>query len=985
MSTVAPRIGAGIRLLLMGCLLFWSSVALGQQADPIPNPKPAEPKYWTTNWELNDVDVGKLSDMLQSVGINVGVELQGTVSVDFEVGVPITSLRDPAAYRFDGSLASPSLVIDGVKLQELETEVTYRNGTATLQNLKSDVIDREQPTSVGRMEGEVSAKLVPRRYLEADLVVQDVPTAPIADLLAKYLGQNSAWLPQGGSVTGKANLSVPLATMDDIATYSLEGKLRGSGLRLGNLPPADFDVQQVQIANQRLTLEQFILTAGEGNGARSIRLLGNAGLSLVRRGAFHFEVMGDDVPVGDVLRLLANSSKADVSTLLEGKLDFRLSGQGELKQRMDESEWTIAGDVASPQLTVSGIDVGTLEHHVNWTPSELRITPIRNLADLPGSFRIGGLEAKYSILKESLVVEELKGTLFDGKFTGTAKLPFTETGIAVANLNVVGMKPKVTVRVGGRKLGLACRLEGDIDWRVPMNALDQPVQHSGQAELSFNDVTIGQSVVGNLAMFATASEGQLSIKADGALFDGSIQVATQADLEAADTWSDVPARLANTSLKMQSISIERALKSLLVLPPSISGVISGEVTILKWIQSDPMLLPDADIQLELSRLAYRSRPLSRSLRFVGNLKKKALHIQSFSGEYAGGDCRVNGQIQLLDNGVLYPRADLRVSVNRMHLSRGLWFLGGIADDYEGRASLSATIGGSLDSMRVRGNAEGRELVFYDLPLGKAHSAMIVEASLTRGSWKVRFPTIRSSQGGGRVEGELVLASSRSGGGGVDLLSRWHTRRVDFVRLTQQLGRSNSLAHGEITGDLTLNGKKIQGWDDLAGRFDFRLGRTQGGAIPGLLGVSRFLGPVSLVSETFDVGQVKGVIGAGAVQVDEFWIGSDTALVRADGKVFLRSGRMDLNALIATGDYRDIAANFTQLAQQYALRSWLPASAILDVSDLLRDRTLVVGLKGSFRDPIVVLRPVQTFREEAARFLLREGQRLALAGISASAD
>ena len=133
-----------------------------------------------------------------------------------------------------------------------------------------------------------------------------------------------------------------------------------------------------------------------------------------------------------------------------------------------------------------------------------------------------------------------------------------------------------------------------------------------------------------------------------------------------------------------------------------------------------------------------------------------------------------------------------------------------------------------------------------------------------------------------------------------------------------------------------------------------------------------------------MGEVKGLIGRGAITVDEFWLGSDTALVQADGKVYIRSGRMDLNATIATGDYGDVAANFAQLAQQYAFRSLLPASAILDISDLLLDRTLVVRVMGTLQDPIIRVQPVQTFREEAARFLLREGQRLIVAGITAGA-
>ncbi|MDA8745377.1 AsmA-like C-terminal region-containing protein, partial [Rubripirellula amarantea] len=333
---------------------------------------------------------------------------------------------------------------------------------------------------------------------------------------------------------------------------------------------------------------------------------------------------------------------------------------------------------------------------------------------------------------------------------------------------------------------------------------------------------------------------------------------------------------------------------------------------------------------------------------------------------------------------IHPRSDLWISANRIVLDRGLWFLGDVAEDYRGRGSLTATVNGYQESVRVRGSANGTDLSLFGLPLGKAHSGIAADANLTQMSWTLRFPSVRSTQGGGQVQGELALSSTRRGGRGVDLESRWRTRRVDFSKLTKQLGRSSSIAQGELTGDLTLNGKSIQSLDDLRGRFGFQLGQTRGASIPGLVGVSQFLGPISLVNQTFDVGEVNGVIGGGAITIDEFWIGSDTALVQADGKVFIRSGRMDLNALIATGDYRDIAADFSQLARRYALRSLLPTSAILDITELLRDRTLVVRVIGTVQDPIVRVQPIDTFREEAARFLLREGQRLIVAGVTAGA-
>ncbi|MCM2371113.1 AsmA-like C-terminal region-containing protein [Aporhodopirellula aestuarii] len=984
------------RYLLLTCLLAcFPTVSTAQQPrDPnaVPAnavPANAQPRYWTTNWSFEDINVGKLADRLDAIDIDIGVNLRGKVSVQFEVGIPVTSLGDAAAYRFDGTLTSPSLVVDGVLLKDLSTSVSYRDGMVTLENLSSLVIDQDESTkSPGYIKGRATAELVPREDVTAEIAINNLAVAPLADLLAKYLGQPQDTLPGEGTLSGNVKFRVPLNTAGDIATYQLDGNLSGRGLRVASLPAADFDFRRVRIQDETLLVDDFSLTAiANDRSGQSIRLLGNASFPLSSQGEFTVELFGDDIPVGTVAEWFVPRSDANAIPLVRGKVDFQITGNGKLAETIERSQWNIRGAIASPQLHVAGVDLGTIEHHVELTASEFNISPIRDLTNLPKSVRIGELKSRYSLSDEALTIEQVDATLFSGSLSGSANIPFSQSGIARANLSITAIKPRLQTFVAGRRLNVSATLDGDVDWQVPLAAVDQPSEHSGQAKLALSDVTIGEANIGSMRASASADTGDISFTANGRLFDGKITVATTAKMFADDRWSDLPLRLAATVFKFDDVSLDRLYEIATGTRLDLTGSASGEVNIVDWnpIGGKNATLPSADIRLALSRVSYRSRLLSRSMRLNSRLRNNALQIISLTGDYADGSARINGRVYLFDeHTTLRPRADLHISASRINLQHGLWFLGDAAGDFQGRASIAATVAGYQDSIRVRGNADGRDLVIYGMQLGNAHSGLTAEANVLRQSWKVRFASVRSSQGGGEVEGELSLASTRRGSGGVDLESRWHTRRVDFVRLTQQLGRSTSVARGEITGDLTLNGKSIQSVDDLNGRFRFALGQTRGSAIPGMVGVSRFLGPVSLVNQRFDVGEAKGFIGRGAITFDEFWVGSDSALVQADGKVFIRSGRMDLNALIATGDYRDIAANFAQLAQQYALRSLLPASAILDISELLRDRTLVVHVIGTVQDPVVRVQSVQTFREEAARFLLREGQRLILTGITAGA-
>lgn len=966
-----------------------------------PGPVKKGERYWTTKWSFDDVDVGQLANRLEAIGIQTGVDLEGNVSVRFNVGIPWTSLGDGAAYRFDGTLTSPRLIVDGVALKDLTTSINYRGGIASLENLRATVLDRrvERPGSQGEPNaGEVVAtahvELVPQGEVTADVRVEQLSLHSLSDLALKFLPDQTGFIPTAGQISTQFEMQVPLDSVGDLTTYELTGRASGRGIVLADLPPADLDIGSIQVNDQVLSLDKVSLTTkGEGSPSKSIRLTGDASIPLSGVGELQLNLSGDDVPTGTVATLL-NDRSSGVS-IVEGKVDFIINGRGQLNELMRDSRWTVEGMIASPQLIVGAVDLGTLEHQLRFTESELSLIPKRDPENLPDRFEIQRLESSYQISEQTLTLANLNAMIFGGRVSGSATFPLGSTGALTADVSIDNLQP--TVRVSpflDRQTQVTTTVSGELDWSVPFEKVADPSQHRGSASLQVASIEIGDTDVGHLSANLAASESEWSLTADGKLFDGTVHVETIAALEAGELWSNAVSRLRGTELTFDGIDLETLLSWFLKRRSELTGQLSGAIAIESFAKvstqpdgriangpaSPTALLPPMNVDLALQQLRYRSRLLSRSMRFQSQIQNGIIEVESLAGDYASGTFRAAGRVHLIDRQErFHPRADLRASISRVAIDRGLWFLNDLAESYQGRASGSVTIAGYGEAIRVRGSVDGRELVFYGLGLGDAHSGIRANGNLDRRSWNVLFPTIRSSVGGGQVDGELALSSTRRGGKGVDLESRWRTRRVDFFRLSTQLGKTTSLAQGEITGDLMVGGRSIQTVDDLAGRFRFRLEETRGAAVPGLIGISRLLGPISLTNQTFHEGEAKGIIGRGAVVMDEFWMASQDVLIRADGKVFLRSGRMDMETLIATGNYQDVAADFADLARQYALRALLPASAILDVSELLCDRTLVVSVRGTTVNPIVRLLPVETFREEAARFLLREGPRVILAG------
>ncbi len=969
-----------VSIICLSCCSFLLAASRCPAQDQPAPPKP-QPRYWSTQWSFDDIDAGKLVSRLSKIGIDLGVPLDGKVSVRFDVGVPWTSLGDAAAYRFDGTLRSPSLRVDSLRFDDLGANVIYRNGKVTLNKLHAS-LNTAQSDTPGVIDGSGTAALVPRGDASAKLKIENIDLSPVTDVVMKVGAKTTNSLVQAGRVSGDVQFTVPLDSISRIETYQLHGGAQGEALKLRGLPPASLSIRDVSIEAGTLNLPRFEITAKDA-AAETIQLLGSATLPLNGSGPFQFEIAGDDVPTQAVASLLQSTgteTPADGFSWVAGKLDFHGTGSGRFTAALPESQWDIHAAVASPGLRVAGVDLGVLEHDLELTPTKLSIAPKRPVDQLPDSVKIREVICDYQIGPDAVIIDALDAKLFGGQVEGSATLPSNGQDNLLADLHFSGIRPTIRLPVSASTPPeFTLSLAGDVKWRVPVTSLNQPAAHQGTARLRVDDMRLADESVGQLTLALSAQEGEISVRGEGEILDGTVRVNMAATTTPQDRWSDVIGRLHKSEIQLSDLSIGSLLSLVQTSRSDVSGKLSGTLsgTSLPTLGSVGEL---TRVEVDMTDLRYHQTLISRRLTARGGFDGRVLSIDSLVGDYAGGTIRTNGRLEIeqRDNG-LKLRTDLTARVAHMDLQRGLFFIPTVSDQLGGKASGTMRLSGHAQSLRVRGNIVARQLVVSKIPLGTAHSGLHYDIDVMTSRWKLRLPTITARVGGGSLEGDLEVSSSHRGVHGVNLSSRWKTRRVDFFRLSDQLGQANNLATGQITGEITLGGKSVRSIDDIAGRFRFRLGETRGGAVPGLVGAGRWLGPVSLATEKFDVGEARGVIGNGILTMDEFWLGSDAALVRADGRIFLKSKRLEMEALIATGDYRDVAYDVQQLAQRYLLRTLLPGSAILDISELLRDRTLVVRILGRIDHPIVRLQTAETFREEAARFLIRESGRLILVG------
>jgi translocation and assembly module TamB len=358
-----------------------------------------------------------------------------------------------------------------------------------------------------------------------------------------------------------------------------------------------------------------------------------------------------------------------------------------------------------------------------------------------------------------------------------------------------------------------------------------------------------------------------------------------------------------------------------------------------------------------------ARRVYASLRAQGDV----LIIDSVRGSFAGGQIDAAGRVALSDG-----RGTLQIRLGAINASRGLMFLSPNAENW-GAGILSGRLTLESDrTYRVRGAVVVRDSRVFGIPTGAAHASLVGSAERDLSRWSLSLHSIESAVDQGRLLGTANLRSSSARPGAFDLTSQWTARRLDFGRLLDEAGGSGrSYARGNMNGTLTLNGTGIRSAVDLTGRFNAELAGSQARAFPGLISAQAYLGAFSLAGTRFEEGGVRGTIGAGMARIEDFWLLSSRLQVLARGRIFLASGYMDMDAVIATGNFDLANVAITAIAEQLAVGAALPIAAIIRVNRFLSNRTLFVEVQGLISDPRLRLRPVDTLRQGARRFLVRE--------------
>jgi hypothetical protein len=158
-------------------------------------------------------------------------ELEGTVSTDLRVVVPLSTVNDPATYQVSGAVRSPRLLWQSVALEELSSDVEYSKGTLRLSDVSATTRE-DQRQQRGSISGSATVGVAPLAAIDLDLTATDVPL----ELLGDFVEQEQ--LPEGlASITIRAK--APIKKSQELAAWNVTGELSSPQVVMGKYEARD--------------------------------------------------------------------------------------------------------------------------------------------------------------------------------------------------------------------------------------------------------------------------------------------------------------------------------------------------------------------------------------------------------------------------------------------------------------------------------------------------------------------------------------------------------------------------------------------------------------------------------------------------------------------------------------------------------------------------------------------------------------------------
>ncbi len=688
---------------------------------------------------------------------------------------------------------------------------------------------------------------------------------------------------------------------------------------------------------------------------------GKASLRVAESIEFDAEFAANDFRTDEIGPLF----RIPFANLVVGKIDTRGTLSGRIDPSGEPQSIDLVLALASPGLSVGGLELGVIEHDLRLTTTGVSLVPrIADTEVTQSRSAIQSFRATYRLDPESIHLTDLDAELFGGSIRGIASVARDGNRDTTLELTWDDLKPvvKLPVPLANRMPTLTLSSSGQLNWMIRPSDRPFPAGHSGSFDARLDAIAIDAQDVGSAVLNLKLDAESIRAGLHGKMLGGEMSVEVDAPIDESVPLEHLPQRLQFRRFEFKNVSLQRLLTQATGRRTRFDGRLAGNVSVLS-------LQPDcnATSQIEVVGLTVNRKLISRGMTVAAKLNSNQLVITGARGVLAGGQIELDGQWTVGDGSKTMSGRLSRAEGNRLlipiHDDAQDWIGGKVS----GRVIIVGTGGGLAESVRMTGTVQTENGMAFGIPVGDGRSPIELSLDLQPLNWKLGLPVIKTDLARGRVRGDLVLSSASAGRSGTNIDSHWRLNHVDFESLLDETIGSSTFGQGNLSGDLTIAGRHVRDVKDISGQFRLNLGGTDAMAVPGLTTAGSFLGATSLMGVRFANGQAVGRLHKGRLLLNQLALTSDRVTVQASGSIGIIDQRLDVDAVISTGSFQ----GQNVLLRQFGVNAFRSAIPLGHVNRVLSDRMAVLEMVGPARDPVIRLMVAETLRANAGRLVSQE--------------
>jgi hypothetical protein len=918
-ANIPDAVGRGVSLLTRKATDAVSAglSRLSGRRNAPPKPSPSSTNYVEADLSLEDVN---LAELVSGLKIHLPFTLQGTLSIQMRVGVPIDTPGELKAYRLEGKATLPRLVLAGRELTGVKARIRFNEGVLDIFDLNGRLPAPGAGLAAGSFYGSARLEVRPLGNFTADLRIIDMPLDNVLALLPAKPGDAE------GRLSGNVSARAPADRLRDLAAWDGKANLQSQRLRVYGQTLTDFD------APLALSRGQAKLADLHGNlNAAPITATAQLGLTAPYPTTAHVNLAGVDLAglgqlAPDFRPPLALSGNAQLSADLKGTLSpMTLQAKGSARVR---------------ELGVDGLKMDDLSFDWAHEPNEWMLRSIK--ARLYGGEVTGNAVIPVNPGargKVELHLHHVDAQAFSKALPAVpVRLEGKVSGAVNARLTLVGPGKSLAVTSDIELAAPRLRVQGIPTEQVKATVDYQPV---GEAKYHLE----GESLGGRFKL-----DGKLPVRGATEGEEGSIRPVQNAPQQR-------PQPPPDGRLQVEGIQLNRLWRvyGLQETLGALCGMVSFD---LAFRHVGPERRPIGQGRFRATDLRWGNEELSSGLQGEIRLREEGLEFRDVTGSIGQGILRANFLAPLGERTSGWFNVVL-IGVDAGHLVLPWKSLSGRIQgpvDANLRGRLGAEWYGGGTVVLTRGRVFGLEVSEWHVPVQFAFAPR-------QGSGELTVSDSNAAIAEGRALGRAAFAF----GSGARVEGNMRFYDVNIRTLLASAGEVGSFASGRLSGRFDLAGSEVHSVDDLTGTLSASLNQTQAMQLPVLRQITPFL-RLGTSSTTFQTGQIQARLGRGIMRIQRFSLESSLVNVFIEGTVSL-DGRLNLDVNARTGDVTLLPAGLRILGLRLPIAGPIPLSLITEASYLLARSVVHLRVTGSVRNPVVQIEPLALLTQEAVRYFL----------------